>query len=67
MSSDEKKAGPLAEGPADTTTAASSIDDGADEEQLTLWAYAIPAHRPHPAEAHMRRFVNTVPRKRRVA
>jgi len=64
MTSDEKGRPPR-RGPADTTTAADTIADGADEEQLTLWAYAIPAHPLEPAEWHLRRFVNTQPRKRR--
>jgi hypothetical protein len=41
-----------------------SYTEAADSEQLTLWA-TIPAHPLHPAEADLRRFVNTVPRKRR--
>jgi hypothetical protein len=65
MTSDEKDRPPR-RGPADnTTTAASSIDDGADEEQLTLWAYAIPTHRLADAEWDLRRFVNSQPRKKR--
>jgi hypothetical protein len=36
-----------------------------DEEQLTLWPDSIPAHRLHPAEADMRRVVNTAPRRKR--
>jgi hypothetical protein len=43
----------------------SILDEDADSEQLTLWPDAIPAHRLHPAEADMRRVVNTMPRKRR--
>jgi hypothetical protein len=41
------------------------IDEDADEEQLTLWAYAIPAHPLHEAEADLRRVVNTMPRRKR--
>ena len=41
------------------------IDEDADSEQLTLWPDAIPAHRLHPAEADMRRVVNTMPRRKR--
>jgi hypothetical protein len=64
MTSDEKGRPPR-RGPADNTiTAASRIDEDADEEQLTLWA-TVPAHRLHPTEADLRRFVNTVPRSRR--
>jgi hypothetical protein len=43
----------------------SILDEDADEEQLTLWPDAIPAHRLHPAEADMRRVVNLMPRPKR--
>lgn len=32
-------------------------------EQLTLWPDTIPAHPLHEAEAHMRKFVNSRPRR----
>lgn len=46
------------------TTTGTRIDEDAEAEQLTLWAYAIPAHPLEPAEWHLRRFVNTQPRER---
>jgi hypothetical protein len=45
-------------------TTGTRIDEDADAEQLTLWASAIPAHPLHPAEADLRRVVNTMPRGR---
>jgi hypothetical protein len=47
------------------TQTAERIDQDADEEQLVLWPDAIPAHKLHPAEADMRRVVNTMPRRKR--
>jgi hypothetical protein len=43
----------------------SILEEDADEEQLLQWPDAIPAHRLHPAEADMRRVVNTMPRPKR--
>jgi hypothetical protein len=62
VTSDER-GGPR-KGRPDTTTAIGSIDEDEDPEQLTLWAYAIPAHPLAPAEWDLRRFVNTQPRGR---
>jgi hypothetical protein len=64
MTSDEKGRPPR-RGPANTTTAATSrIDEDRDEEQLVLWPSSVPEHRLHPAEADLRKFVNSQPRKR---
>jgi hypothetical protein len=62
MTSDNR-GGPR-KGRPDTTTG-TRIDEDADPEQLTLWAYAIPAHPLHEAEADLRRVVNTMPRRKR--
>lgn len=63
MTSD-KRGGPR-KGRPDTTTSGDRIAQDADAEQLVLWPEAIPAHKLHPAEAHMRRIVNTMPRRKR--
>jgi hypothetical protein len=39
------------------------IDQDADAQKLTLWAYAIPAHPLHPAEAHLRLVANARPER----
>jgi hypothetical protein len=61
----DNRGGPRKGRPEDTTNAATTIDDVGDEEQLTLWAEAIPAHPLADAEADLRRFVNCRPPKKR--
>jgi hypothetical protein len=59
----EDKGRPPRRGPADNTiTAAKRI---AEDEQLVLWPEAIPAHPLADAEADLRKFVNSQPRKKR--
>jgi hypothetical protein len=66
MGDAHERGGPR-KGRPDTTTSQppTTIDEDADSEQMTLWPDAIPAHRLHPAEADMRRVVNTMPRRKR--
>jgi hypothetical protein len=59
----DNRGGPR-KGRPDTTTG-TRIDEDEDAEQLTLWAYAIPAHPLHPAEWDLRFTVNTMPRRKR--
>jgi hypothetical protein len=61
----DNRGGPRKGRPDNTTTAAKRIAEDADSEQLVLWPDAIPAHRLHPAEADMRRVVNTMSRPKR--
>lgn len=64
MGDAHERGGPRKGRPDTTTNVTSSITRDADQEQLMLWAYSIPAHPLEPAEWHLRRSVNTQPRGR---